>query len=101
MLRRALMTVLALGGVAAAGGPSTMPPPPTVGPALLLRLEGVREPTAAAARAVGFTVASLGFAGLFYDREPRNAEASLKNAIALNPGYLLALSWNETFELVG
>ena len=45
--------------------------------------------------------ASLGFAGLFYDREPRNAEASLKNAIALNPGYLLALSWNETFELVG
>ena len=38
-------------------------PLPNVGPPLLLRLEGKREPTAEAARAVGFTVASFGFTG--------------------------------------
>ena len=37
--------------------------------------------------------ASLGFAGLYYDWEPRNAEASLKRAIALNPGYASAHQW--------
>ena len=37
--------------------------------------------------------ASLGFAGLLYDWEPRHAEASLKKAIALNPGYASAHQW--------
>ena len=37
--------------------------------------------------------ASLGFAGLFYDWEPRTAEASLKKAIALNPGYASTHQW--------
>jgi eukaryotic-like serine/threonine-protein kinase len=37
--------------------------------------------------------ASLGFAGLYYDWEPRNAEAALKKAIALNPGYASAHQW--------
>jgi len=37
--------------------------------------------------------ASLGFADLFYDWSPRNAEASLKKAIALNSGYASAHQW--------
>jgi eukaryotic-like serine/threonine-protein kinase len=37
--------------------------------------------------------ASLGFAALLYDWEPRNAEAALKKAIALNAGYASAHQW--------
>jgi eukaryotic-like serine/threonine-protein kinase len=37
--------------------------------------------------------ASLGFAHLFYDWDPRNAEAALKKAIELNPGYASAHQW--------
>jgi len=37
--------------------------------------------------------ASLGFAGFYYDWEPRMAESALKKAIALNPGYASAHQW--------
>ena len=37
--------------------------------------------------------ASLGFAELLYDWDHQNAEASLKKAIALNPGYASAHQW--------
>ena len=57
----ALLIVLAGRGTAAAGG--SLPSLPNTGPPLILRLEGSRAPTQAAARAAGFTVASLGFAG--------------------------------------
>ena len=37
--------------------------------------------------------ASLGFAALLYDWDPRKAEAALKKAIGLNPGYASAHQW--------
>jgi len=47
----------------AAGLLAQIPPLPNVGPPLLLRLDGVIEASADAARGKGFTVTSLGFLG--------------------------------------
>ena len=50
--------------VASADAAAQLPPPlPNVGPPLILRLEGAWQPTRAAARAAGFTVASFAFLG--------------------------------------
>jgi len=61
---RNLVAVALLAFVAtSASGGSLSIPTPNVGPPLLLRLEGIREPTRAAARQVGFTAVSYGFVG--------------------------------------
>jgi hypothetical protein len=62
--RLRLLGVLALTILVARDGVAQLPPPlPNVGPPLILRLDGVWQPTRAAARAVGFTVASFAFLG--------------------------------------
>ena len=49
--------------VAAQPGPGSSGPLPNAQPPILLRLEGVIQPTQGAARQTGFTVTSLAFAG--------------------------------------
>jgi hypothetical protein len=62
--RVAVALVLAMSvAVRAQRGPGPGGPFPNVGPPLLLRLEGLVEPSAAEARGKGFSVVSLGLAG--------------------------------------
>jgi hypothetical protein len=60
---RFCIVVLALLATAAGAAAQHVPPFPAAGPPLLLNLEGVIQPTRAAAARTGFTVTSLAFAG--------------------------------------
>ena len=62
-MRRGLLPLLVLGLATAAAAGSLSGPLPNAGPPLLLRLEGVLEPSAEAARSTRLPVASLGFLG--------------------------------------
>src|SRR5439155_497343 len=62
-MARFSIAVVALLAMAAGAAAQRVPPFPATGPPLLLKLEGVIQPTRAAAERTGFTVTSLAFAG--------------------------------------
>src|SRR2546427_4531350 len=59
----ALALLATAAGVAAQLGPGGARPLPNAGPPLLLKLEGVIQPSKAAAKGIGFTVTSFAFLG--------------------------------------
>ena len=62
-MARFSIAVVALLAMAAGAAAQRVPPFPATGPPLILKLEGVIQPTKAAAERTGFTVTSLAFAG--------------------------------------
>src|SRR2546428_1994181 len=62
-MARSSIVALALLAMAAVAAAQRVPPLSSAGPPLLLKLEGVIQPTKAAAEHTGFTVTSLAFAG--------------------------------------
>src|SRR5437773_959222 len=62
-MARFSIVVLALLATPTGAAAQRVPPFPASGPPLLLKLEGVIQPTRAAAERTGFTVTSLAFAG--------------------------------------
>jgi hypothetical protein len=68
-MTRGLLLSALIAVASIARGTDITPPLPQVGPPLILRLEGVLEPSRAATRGVGFTAASLGFRGADVGRQ--------------------------------
>jgi hypothetical protein len=58
-----LFALLSVSVVSPAAATGITPPLPNVGPPLILRLDGVIEPSKEATRGVGFTAVSFGFLG--------------------------------------
>src|SRR5438034_11744126 len=62
-MARFSIAVVALLAMAAGAAAQRVPPFPATGPPLILKLEGVIQPTKTAAERTGFMVTSLAFAG--------------------------------------